>query len=375
MSLSVINISEIQSIINNLSFEKVKQETSNLSVSLKEKQNEEHGNLYMLVNDKSASKNSNIQNQCNGLILEKESNNVVCACYHKIVDLELEDYEETVKKYTDFKIEYCEDGTMIRLYNYKNKWYTATARCMDARDSIWASSKSFDEMFWEVFDKDLLDSLNTSYTYVFILLHTDNRIVVRHLKNELVYLLRIQNQTLLIDEDFDINHDCIRRPQAFSNFDIKTFHDYSIFMKRGVMVKCFNKHTSIYDIYKIDFDQYKTIKHVRGNVPNIRMRFLELLTKNEELVQLEKYYPEHAFLFSAIRYSLMSLVNRVHHLYIESHIKHSIFVYEPHPYYRTLRQLHAQFKAYGIPITYTDVQNKVFGLDKNVIKQLLGWVN
>jgi hypothetical protein len=264
---------------------------------------------------------------------------------------------------------------MIRLYNYKNQWYTATARCIDARDSIWASNKNFDTMFWEIFDKSLLDSLNASYTYVFILLHTDNRIVVRHMKDELVYLSRIHNQTLLIDEEFEIRGDCIRRPQVIDNFDPSEIEDYSIFMKRGIMLKCRNKDTSASHIFKIDFEQYKAVKHVRGNVPNIRMRFLELLKKEEELLQLEAYYPEHAFMFTSIRYSLMNLVNRVYNLYVESHIKHSIFVYEPHPYYKTLRQLHAQYKTYGVPITYSDVQNKVFGLDKNVIRHLLGWVN
>jgi len=380
MSLSIINMSEINSIIRNLSFEQVKQVTSQFGVSVKEKANSvEHGDLYMLVSDKNAAQqsdeNKTIHAQCNGLILEKETNDIVSACFNKIMDLKLEDFEETTSRYSDIKVEYCEDGTMIRLYNYKGKWYTATARCIDARDSIWTSTKTFDELFWDIFDKSVLDTLDDSYTYVFLLLHTDNRIVVRHVKNELVYISRINNATLLVDEEYEFSNPYVRRPTVIKDFDIKNFEDYNYFAKRGVMIKCYTQSNGTFDSYKIDFDQYKVVKHVRGNVPNIRMRFLELLGRRDDLAQLELFYSEHAFLFATIRHALFNLVKRIYTLYVESHIKHSIYVYEPHPYYKTLRQLHAQYKTTGNPITYNDVESKIFSLDKGVIKSMLGWVN
>jgi hypothetical protein len=374
MSLSVINMSEIKSIINNLPFEQVKNVTQELNISVKEKNNSEQSDLYMLVGNKHASDADNIiQNQCNGLILEKGTNSVVSACYNKIVDMELEDFDTITSKSSVVKVEYCEDGTMIRLYNYKGKWYTATARCMDARDSIWASKQTFDELFWENFDASFLDTLNCAYTYVFLLLHIDNRIVVRHVKNELVYVSRIHNETSAIDEDYSIPG--FRRPVEIRGFDPNKFEELIIFSKRGVMVKCYNKQNTSFMSYKIDFDQYKAMKHIRGNVPNIRMRFLELLNNGHELAQLEMYYSEHAFLFATIKHALMNLVTRVYDLYVESHIKHSIYVYEPHPYYRTLRQLHAQYKGSGNPITINDVEKKIFSLDKMVLKNLLGWIN
>ena len=89
--------------------------------------------------------------------------------------------------------------TIIRLYNYNNKWSTATTRCMDAKDSFWSSNKTFDAMFWEIFDEKLIAELNTNFTYLFVLLHEENRIVVRHKLNTLVYVSKIDNTTLIED--------------------------------------------------------------------------------------------------------------------------------------------------------------------------------
>ena len=375
MSLSIINISETKSVIEDLSFEQVKQATEKLQVSVKEKSNHEDlCNLYMLVSDKNGDVNNSIQSQCNGLIIEKESNKVVGACYNKIADMSIESFNEKRQQYSNVKVEYCEDGTMMRLYNYNDNWYTATARCMDARDSIWTSDRTFDELFWEVFDKQLLTNLNKSYTYVFLLLHTDNRIVVRHLKNELVYVSRIHNETQMVDEQHQILNHLIRKPHAILDFDVTKFNEYCIFSKRGLMFKCYDKDNLSVHVYKTDFDQYAAIKYLRGNVPLIRMRFLELLHNQDDLMQFEMFYQEHAFMFAAIKHALGVLVQNVYTLYVESHIKHNTFIYEPHPYYKTLRQLHAQYKATRVPISYNDVRSKIFSLDKNVIRNLLGWV-
>ena len=55
--------------------------------------------------------------------MEKNTNNIIAACQH--------DFEETPKDKNDFvSAEYCEDGTIIRLYNYNNMWVTATKNAL-----------------------------------------------------------------------------------------------------------------------------------------------------------------------------------------------------------------------------------------------------
>jgi hypothetical protein len=261
---------------------------------------------------------------------------------------------------------------MMRLYNHNNIWYTATTRCIDAKTSFWTSNKNFDTLFWEIFDKSLLEGLDKNYTYVFILLHKENRIVIKHNVNILVYISRIHNLSLEEDHtNMFYNIYGIRRPKMIEPYNLS--EAFSNKFKRGIIVKILDKTINVWNIYKLDFDKYKSIKTIRGNVPDLRMRFLELLNTPEDLRFFEMFYGENKYMFNFIRISIIKLIKEIHKLYIESHIKHSIEVKEGNIYYRTLRQLHAQYKITHKPISFEDVQNKLYSLDKNIIKKFLNW--
>lgn len=313
--------------------------------------------------------------QANGIILEQGTNKVVAMCQNKLQDLNsLDELYDLINTNINNKIrlEYCEDGTMIRLYNHDNNWYTATTRCIDAKMSYWTSNKNFDDLFWEVFDKSLLYSLDKEYTYVFILLHKENRIVIKHNVNMLVYISRINNISL--EEDYaNVFHNIygIKRPKKIEMNNLSEAF-YNPF-KRGIIVKILDKRINLWNLYKLDFDQYRSVKTIRGNVPDLRMRFLELLNNPNDMKMLEVLYNENKYMFNVIKISILKLVKEIHKLYIDSHIKHSIEVKEGNVFYRTLKQLHAQYKLTNKPILLEDVQNKIYSLDKNIIKKFLNW--
>ena len=320
----------------------------------------------------------------NGLILEKETNKVVCMSNKKFKKIEQDDDVKNLEKeYTDLTVEYCEDGTVIRLYNYKGCWYTATSKCLDARKSHWSSNKNFDEMFWETFyDSEFmaslengLDSLDTDHTYMFILFHTENRIVIRHDCNSLMYIKCVNNKTA--DEDYtntNVKQLQIRYGEIHYPLD-----DYFVNTKRGLLFK-FYKSDGSYETYQYDFSNYNMIKTIRGNVPFVRTRMLELLNDPESLEVLKAVYNEYFLTFSMVQHSIDNLYKDIHKLYIESHIKHHIQIYEAHPLYKTLKQLHGQYKnriqdnpEYIISID--EVKSKVNNLNPSVLSKLLGWVN
>ena len=324
---------------------------------------------------------NNLKYQANGIIFEKATNNVVAMCQPKLLEMNNQmDVLSIAEGYpsSDIRMEFCEDGTMMRLYNYKGEWFTATTRCIDARGSYWSSEKSFDEMFWDIFDKDLLYDIDQRYTYIFILMHKDNRIVVKSNTNSLVYISRINNVTN--EEDY-INRFKnvynIKRPKIIdTNEYLNTIKSNQIFdnrYKRGVLLKIRDHYNKKWVVYKYDFENYKNIKTIRGNVPQIRMRYLELLNKPETLQIFEKIYGENHFMFTFIKVSILKLVKTIYKLYIDSHIKHIVKIEQDNLYYRTLRQLHAQYKIANKPITFLDVQQKIYNLDKNVVKKLLQW--
>jgi hypothetical protein len=330
-------------------------------------------NLYLVVVNKEIEENpdlTDVQRQCNGLILEKETNKVVAMCQNKMYNIsDISTWTETAER-----VEYCEDGTMIRLYNYKDNWYTATTRCLDAKQSFWSCNKTFDDMFWEVFDRRFLENLDTNFTYIFTLLHKENRIVVSHKYNNLVYISRINNQTY--EEDYkNIFYGYsrnIKRPVAIENYN-ENISELERFDKRGILFKTYDNEKNTWNVYKYDFEMYKKIKEIRGNVPDIKYRYLELMKEPNSLMMLEQNYQEYWFLFSVIKHSIGKLVHLVYKMYVNSHIKHTIKVEEDSKYYRTLKQLHAQYKTHNKPITYEDVEKKIINLDKHVLKSYLDW--
>lgn len=171
-------------------FDEIKHHMESNSIEIKE-----NDQLFMLNVNREKETNedlTNIERQCNGIIMEKDTNRIVAMNRSKMYNI-----EQLVKNNNDnVSYEFCEDGTLIRLYNYKHNWYTATSRCIDGKRSFWSSKSSYDQMFWELFPKELLDKLDEKCTYLFILLHKDNKYIVKHKENKLIYISCISNITL-----------------------------------------------------------------------------------------------------------------------------------------------------------------------------------
>ena len=393
-----VDISKVLEFVKDKSYNDIVKESENYGLCVKYSNDEQLKNLFLLANKNETTENKTTENEttenkttenettenettenkitendiinyeANGIIFEKGTNKVVAMCQNKLIDC---DSDFIFKSGNVKRMEYCEDGTMIKLYNYNDTWYTSTTRCIDARKSYWTSTKSFNDLFFDVFDKNLLSTLDKHYTYVFVLLHKENRIVIRHKINMLVYISRINNETYMEDYTQQFNNVYgIRRPKKINtNTNINDFHPF----KRGILIKTLNKETNQLVSYKIDYDNYKNIKSLRGNIPDVRMRYLELLPYPELLQQFEKNYYEYKFMFNIIKGEMFNLVKMIYRLYVDSHIKHSIQVNDDNLYYKTLKQLHAQYKITNVPISFYEVQKKIFTMDKKIVKRLLMW--
>jgi hypothetical protein len=335
-------------------------------------------NLYLIVRaDYNMCPTADLEKQANGVIFEKNTNKIVCMAQPSIIDVSNIDVIGKALEDSAACIEACEDGTVIRLYHYNGKWRTATTRCIDGSQSRWSSQKSFDEMFWEIFGHDFLDTLDSNYTYIFIMLHSENTIVVHHAKNELVLLDKVHNETLCEDTcEKLLAHPNVRAPinvrDAMHNLQAVEAGCVGLQNVRGIVVRMKEKNSWV--SFKYDFPLYSRVKQVRGNTPCVRNRILELLKDPKSLQCLEEHYPEYRMLVALARHSLANTVKTIHKLYVVSHIKHLIQVGEDNIYHRTLKQLHAQYKNTKTPITYNDVMVKVSNLDTHVLKSFFGWV-
>lgn len=380
----------ITEFVNNCSFEQIKEKAKENDIIYRENEN-----LYLLTSKK-VDEPTEFHRVCNGIILEKETNKIVCSCQPSFAnsnELNLDTIQNLIK---NGRFEYCEDGTVIRLYNYQNQWMTATSKCIDGKSSFWTSNQTFDEMFWDLFPSENVNSLDSNCTYIFVLVHKDNRIVIKHSENHLMFVCVINNVTNEILNDFNFENESfikhsndISKLENDNDFEFSSKYINSVKIQKNelneenlnsIFEKFYNDKkrgilVSINDItYKFDFSSFNIIKDIRGNIPQIRMRYLELLGNPEELKMLEQYYSEYHMLFSMIKFTLEKLFKNVHYLYVQSHIKHKIKIEEGHLFYQTLRQLHGQYKKTNQVITLDDVKNKIMSLDKHVIKNFLGWV-
>ncbi len=385
---SQIDITCIQNLVSQKSFDEIKSvPEDNSLLYIRECQNEELCDLYLIASDTETQNKCKDENefamllQANGIIFEKGTNNVVCAAQNKLIDVDIPTAKRMLEMHSNFprRFEYCEDGTVIRLYFFNGKWRTATSRRIDASSSYWASTKSFEQMFNEVFPVEFYTKLDTAFTYTFILLHNENRIVVKHKYNTLVYISRIHNGSLQEEYTNVFQTDSeavqtIRRPKQvnFKSRDDVNFDDFNSYfhpLKRGIVMKFLIDKTWV--SYKIDFPVYTEVKQIRGNVPQIEMRYLDLLNDPETLTLLQKYYYENRFKFMETQKALNTLVHTLYTLYVDSHIKHNTQVGEDNKYFKTLKQLHAQYKTTNKPITYDDVRAKVYSFNRHVLKSLV----
>lgn len=354
---NIVNIEE--------SFETVNQKLTELGYIIKHDPNE---NVYLISSE-------NIDDNYTGYILEKETNKVVCYGQKKINDIDNEQFKKVLLQngfagdtvYTGGKvrIEYCEDGTLVRLYNYNDTWYTSTTNCTDARKSFWSSSRSFDNMFWEIFNERAnISMLDKSSTYYFILLHNENRIVVNHVHDYLVYLYKSNEN----GENYNVEglKGLFRRPVVVKSTNSSDVNSCFWNKKRGIVVKFSDND----QIYKVDFDAYKKMKQIRGNNPNIEMRYLELINDDSSRKLLKLYYPEHNKLFKDIHKLYNNFINHIHHLYIESHVQHVIKIDNSHVYFPLVKSLHSQYKKTHKPITFIDVKQRIDSMHINIINDL-----
>jgi hypothetical protein len=382
--MSKISITNLENVISKCeNFDEIKTTLNEQNIQVRE--NSDYPSLYLVVsknvegvlkNDvdvEGVSKNgvsemqlTDVQKEANGIIFEKETNRVICMSQNKFETV------DTFNDATNVYIEYCEDGTAIRLYNYNDEWITSTSRCIDAKKSVWSANYSFDKLFYELFDSSRLESLDKNKTYIFILIHSENRIVVKHHFNNLIYIQSIDNRTYTEDFTnifFDENPKrTIRRTKIIPTESFTGNVDYDP-SKRGIIVKKLIGDS--WKIIKYDFPQYTMIKSIRGNTANIKVRYLELLNNPEQLQYLEQIYSEYKNEFSSVKYSLVKLYKEIHQLYFNSHIKHEVKVEIDNKFYQTLRQLHGEYKTKGTKITLEEVKKKVNSLDSHVIRKFL----
>lgn len=159
---------------------------SKMGILLKDYENE---NLILLYNRYENKNKGPIELECRSIVLNRTTFEIVCySCPTPIYNIDALNY--LVRNPNSKKdIFMCYEGSLLSVYNFNDKWYLSSRKCLDANNSI-VNNKSHYDMFLETIQQDGFETfddftklLNTNYTYHFVLIHHLNENIVNY-KNE-----------------------------------------------------------------------------------------------------------------------------------------------------------------------------------------------
>ena len=359
---------------NKITFDDVKEflEENNILV----KDYDDMPNLYLVVYTDESDMSLDWVRECRGMILEKNTNRVVCHTFNKGLeyllnyeDYEVEDITDNLKGFVEENFEFpvnyqnSVDGTQIRVYNYDGDWRLATTRTINAYKSYWNNTKSFGHLFDEVIGdrrEELFSLLNPNNCYCFVLKHSENRIVVNYDTGSMglthVLTRNIESGEILnerFDEGFDFI-DYLETQQLEDVNDLMGLISEGDLSREGIMLYQGEKHLKLFD------RKYRQYKEIIDNSGTLFYRYVQLRKAdlaNSYLID----FPEHTNAFLRYEMNIIRMAKMIQKQYYLKNIRHEITNMEVDFQFRPLiYQLHGEYLSSK---TKTDVPKVIQKLD------------
>ena len=140
-------------------------------------------NMTILYNKYNTKHKTKLELECRSVIIDRTTRKIICySCSTPIYNNDATKYI----KYNKIKIEetdvyICYEGSLLSVFNYNEKWYVATRKCIYNNESEKTGKY---KMFLDVLEKDGYDfisftnTLDTSKSYNFVLIHHLNENIV-----------------------------------------------------------------------------------------------------------------------------------------------------------------------------------------------------
>lgn len=238
-----------------------------------------------------------IVNECRGLILEKNTWNIVSFPFTKFYN-----YGEPYAAQIDWstaKVEAKMDGSIISVYYYNGVWCAATSGNIDAVD---AETNNVDIIpnFRRLFDLAAIncgldyDRMDPHYTYMFELVSPYNIITCPYERTELYHIGTRDNRTGK-ECEVDIG---IKKPEVYNITSLQEAIDVAAtfdFKKEGFVVKDAN-----YNRIKIKSTAWLRAHHMVNNHSFSLERILDLIITGED-EEFLSYYPVYQDAFNVVR--------------------------------------------------------------------------
>lgn len=266
-----------------------------LKYSIDSKFDESKDLLLIYPTDKS-DRDSLVVQECNGIVIHKESLVVVAYGMNLIKDAQpppvVYPFPWTMEESSlkNVVVEEMVDGTVIKIFYWNGTWIVSTNKKLNSKFAYWQSNRSFYDLFCDAiphYPRSIQDVFNSDLdkccTYTFILLHPENRLVIHYNKPTVVHVSTRNNVTFeeyecgigskfiwatYIDK-VSTDVDLLRVNNKM--WDINTPYDPEL--KRGIMVTNFSDPYFVTRIKK-DYPWFDTANKLRKNLPSIYLSYL-----------------------------------------------------------------------------------------------------
>ncbi|AHA46106.1 hypothetical protein ISTM_208 [Insectomime virus] len=215
---------------------------------------------------------------------------------------------------------WSEEGTVLRVFWYGERWYISSHRLIDCTQRKWSSKRNFGELFDDCIPRTKLSSvLDKNYVYVFLLQHPENRIVTNFDKPRLLHVqtLKSDGEKLMPVTDHVLEHPNISVPtpiEELSGFAEKAQNPPS--GKNGILL-AFDDGSYA----KVVSKEYMRLRNIRGNHPDISQRYLCLQKHQEkEAVELLGMFPEKKTEMLSVAQDVKNLETYLYSLYRQRYI-------------------------------------------------------
>ena len=251
----------------------------------------------------------------------------------------------------------------------------STNRRIDASRVRWASDKSFSVMLCDALPvKDIIsmyklfdDTLDKNYTYSFILLHPENRLVIKHEKASVVAVGCRNNTTLLEDDEKLALISWARLPEKLTiETALKKLASIEVFSKRGVILT--DKKENGYERYKVDYNWFSKACVLRKNLPTLELSYLACSAEERRMMKSLFGYDE---LFRYMDNLLRMLSKYSFETYRDSYVRKQYKVSPEHPIHPVMSRLHYIYKTGGEPIRMHHVRDVLDNLPYYQIDAML----
>ena len=271
--------------------------------------------------------------ECRGIIINDDTiimRNLPFTYEYSDSDIDIKEKIEII--FNNCRFYDSQEGSLIRVFYFNDKWFMSTNRKLDAFKSRWSSDKSFGTYFVEGIrkiskdtdtDDNILEkfysTLNKDKKYLFLLKNSqENRIVcINSIEDDSIYHIGSYfNDEFLLDDECMFPH-----PKEYKTFrDVDTLVNHvkniDIFNNQGIM--CFGPNG--YQ-YKILNSKYLDYFNIRNNEPNIILRYLEIRTDKLKYNKFMYLYSINYNLFENIERKIYEICSKILTCYINRFIK------------------------------------------------------